>query len=520
MMAEGPSGTGRTARALRSVTWWLAVVVLGLIALAAVNLLFLQISPLWTGSTRPWGRAGLAFTVGYALVSVAATVAAWRAADSARLPRAAVPASIILLAVAIRVAVAIAFDAPLSGENAIIHRQALGVLDGSCCFSHRPLGYPIALAGAYSVLGIGPAAVESLNLIFAAVTAGVVWSIGRVAWGRHVGAVAATLYAVMPSQVLMVLVPLTEPMYTMLVAITVRLAMELGRPGYAVAAATGATLAAGQYVRATAVSLLAPALALLAMLPDGFAPRLARGAAIVAVFVVLMLPVVEYNLEVHGDLSISTSAYAGWSLYVGANREYDGRWNREDSARFAEFPGTSAWAKSEYAGTLVADRIAEDPEGALRLLPRKFTVMWADERYAAGYALASGPATRTVYVGWLVSQLLWAPLAVLATIGMFVEAPSPRPAALLIGMIVTLVALSHLLLEVHSRYHAYVVPLLCVLAAAGVVALTSASRSARAIRNGGIGRAERGLRSPACGHDRDGLLRWRRSATRQARPHT
>jgi hypothetical protein len=475
MTVEEPSGSGPLARALRAAAWWLAVIVLGLIALVAVDRLLVVIGPLGLGSIRPWGRLGLAFTAAYAVVGIAAGIAVWRAAENARVPRALVPIAIILLAVVLRVTVGIAFDAPLTGENGIINRQALGVLDGGCCFSHRPMGYPIALAGAYAILGTGPTVIEALNLVFAVVTCWLVWSIGRAGWGRGVGAVAATLYAVLPSQVLMVLVPLTEPMYTMLVAVTVRLAMELGRPGFAVAAATGVALAAGQYVRATAVSLLVPAVALLAMLPGAVMPRLGRSVVMVAVFVVLMLPVVAYNLETHGDLSVSTSAYAGWSLYVGANREYNGQWNREDSARLVEFPGRSVWDKSEYAGTLVADRIAEDLEGALRLLPRKLVVMWADERYAAGYALVSGPVDRVVRVGSLVSQLFWAPLVALAAVGMFVERRSPRPVALLIGMIVTLVALSHLVLEVHSRYHAYVVPLLCVLAGAGVSALARSS---------------------------------------------
>jgi 4-amino-4-deoxy-L-arabinose transferase-like glycosyltransferase len=312
-----------------------------------------------------------------------------------------------------------------------------------------------------------------------------------------VGAVAGTLYALMPSQVLLVLVPLTEPMFTLLVVAAVRLAMELRRPGVASAIGAGVLLAVGQYVRATAVSLLAPLLVLLVVMPGRVADRLRSGILVVATFGLLMIPVVAYNLDHHGDLSVSTSAYGGWSLYVGANREHDGMWNAEDAARFAEFPGSSAWEKSAYAGTLVGDRIAEDPEGALALVPRKFSVMWADESYAAAYALAAGPPTRTVHVAWLVSQLLYAPLTLLAAIGMVVERPfggaAWRPAALMIGMVVTLVAVSHLALEVHSRYHAYLVPLLCVLAAAGVRALLGTWPR----RPVGSGAPESGDRAPA-----------------------
>jgi len=461
----------RLAERLRAAAWWLAVIALGMVALVALDDLFLLIDPLWSGSTRPWGRGGLAFAAGYVVLATGVTALAWRTAGSRALRGALVPLAIIGLAVAMRAALAIAFDAPIYGENRAIHNQALGVLDGSCCFSHRPMGYPVALAGAYALFGVGPFAIEMLNLAFAGVTAWLAWSIGRAGWNVRVGAAAGALYAVMPSQVLMVLVPLTEPMFTMLVAAAVRLGMELRRPSAAVGVGTGVLLAAGQYVRATAVSMLAPMLALVVMTPGRLAHRVRTGMLIMAVFGVLMLPVVAYNLQAHGDLSVSTSAYGGWTLYVGANREHDGMWNAEDAARFAAFPGSSAWEKSEYAGSLVGDRIAEDPDGALRLLPRKFVVMWADESYAAAYALAAGPPTRDVHVAWLVSQLLYAPLALLAAIGMVADRDVWRPASLLIGMLVTLVALSHLVLEVHSRYHAYLVPLLCVLAAAGIDAL-------------------------------------------------
>jgi 4-amino-4-deoxy-L-arabinose transferase-like glycosyltransferase len=363
-------------------------------------------------------------------------------------------------------------DAPLYGENAIVHAQALGILDGACCFSHRPLGYPIVLAGAYAVLGEGPVAIEVLNVVFAAVTAWLVWDIGRVSWGRRVAAVAATAYAVAPSQVLMALVPLTEPMFTMLVAGAVRAGIALRhRPMLVAGIACAVLLAAGQYVRATAVSLLIP----VALLPwlAGWPLRraLQRAGLIGGLLVVLLLPVVAYNLRVHGDLSLSTSAYAGWSLYVGANREHGGQWNAEDAARLAGFPGDTWWDRSEYAGSLALDRVMESPAGSLALLPTKFGTQWNNETYAASYALRARAITRDVEVGWLVSQLFWAPLAILAAVGMYAGRRDPRPATLLIGMTITLVAVTHLALEVHSRYHAYLVPLFCLLAAAGVQAL-------------------------------------------------
>jgi len=277
----------------------------------------------------------------------------------------------------------------------------------------------------------------------------------------------------------MALVPLTEPMYTLLVAGAIRAGIALERQPLLVAAVVAALLAAGQYVRATAASLLLP-IALLPWLIGWPARRaVARAALIGGLFVVLLLPVVAFNLRAYGDVSLSTSAYGGWSMYVGANREHGGQWNAEDAARLAGFPGATWWERSEHAGGLALDRIREDPIGSLAVLPRKLSTLWADETYAATYALRSGPITRDVEVGWLISQLFWASLAALAALGMLAARRDPSPAVLLVGMIVTLVAVTHLALEVHSRYHAYLVPIFCLLAAAGAERLIGWWRARR-----------------------------------------
>lgn len=116
--------------------------------------------------------------------------------------------------------------------------------------------------------------------------------------------------------------------------------------------------------------------------------------------------------------SVSTSAYGGWSLYVGANRDHGGMWNAEDSARLAAFPGESVWEQSAYAGRLAWDRYAADIGATFDLFTTKFRVMWGDEKYAAGYALPTtagrGP-TRAMWIGWLTSQLAWLCLTFCAT---------------------------------------------------------------------------------------------------------
>lgn len=452
------------------MAWGAGTLATALVALVAVINAGDLVVRLLSDGAAPYGWLGINVTAAYVLAAGAVLMAAWRAGSRATTRPWIVPFVIVGIAIAVRAIIAVSFDAPLTGENRIIHEQALGVLDGaSCCFSHRPMGYPLTLAGAYALLGIGPGAIETLNIAWAGITTWLVFDIGRVAWDRRVAALAASTFAIMPSQVLMSLPPLTEPLYTVAVVAVVRLAISVPVRGLMTAALLGLAVAAAQYVRASAASLLGPLVLLPVLVGVGLRRAALIAAVTVAAFVVAMLPVISYNLRAHGDLSVSTSAYAGWSVFVGANQASDGRWNPDDAALFANFPREDVWDKSEFAGGLGVRRIIEDPWGYLELQPRKFVTLWADESYAAWYALPVGSAvTREVRLAWLLSQLFYAPILVLSLIGMISERRRPGKGVLLIGMVVFLVAATHLFLEVHSRYHAYLVPLFCLLAAVGV----------------------------------------------------
>lgn len=422
----------------------------------------------------------LPFAAGYLVVSMSLIVGGWTLARRPLRPGWLLPGSIVVLAIGVRILVAIAFDAPLSAENAVIHRQAVGVLEGqaNCCFSHRPMGYPLALAGMYSLLGVGSAAIETLNIACAAVTTWLVFDIARIGWTRSVGVLAAGTYAVVPSQILLTLPPLTEPLYTVAVTGVVRLAIGRDARPLLAAAIVGLAVAGAQYVRATATSLMAPLVVFPFLVGETLRRSAAQAVILVATFGVAMLPVVSFNLATHGDLSVSTSAYGGWSVYVGANQDSGGRFNREDSALFASLPGTSAWERSERAGVLGVKRIADDPVGFVAMQPRKFATLFRDESYAGLMAFApAGPiAPVEAEVAELVGQIFYAPVVALGLVAFALERRNPRPVVLLIGMIVALVAATHVFLEVHGRYHAYLLPLLVILAAGGVDALVRRMR--------------------------------------------
>lgn len=143
-------------RTLATAAWAAAFVAIALIAFSALARTGDLIGTLLAAFPGPYGRLRLLGIGGYLLAGLAVIGLAGHAALRGRFRGPALPLLIVGLAVGIRVALAIVADAPLHGENAIIHQQALGVLDGACCFSHRPLGYPIALTGAYAMFGVGP----------------------------------------------------------------------------------------------------------------------------------------------------------------------------------------------------------------------------------------------------------------------------------------------------------------------------------------------------------------------------
>ena len=154
-------------------------------------------------------------------------------------------------------------------------------------------------------------------------------------------------------------------------------------------------------------------------------------------------------------------------MYVGLNADSGGQWNSVDAAALAGFPGDSWWDRSAYAGSLALDRALADPGRTLELMPTKFVTMWGDESYAPDYAFARIQQPRVIEVGRGLAQAFWVVLCLLAAIGVLVERHRPRPATLVIGTTIASIALIHLVLEVHGRYHSYLLPLFCLLAAAG-----------------------------------------------------
>jgi hypothetical protein len=376
-------------------------------------------------------------------------------------------AGLVLVGV-VRLAVLLTVDAPLANDGLAYRDLAQWLAGGGCCFADRPTGYPALLAAAYAAFGDGSLAHEAINLAAAMIGGGLIFWLSRDAFGRGPATVGIFGFAVLPTQVLLAPVLLTDVVYTTLIIGLCAVAIRIVHGGLPTAIATGVLLAVTQYVRPVGPALL-PAVALLPIL---WVRPLHRAwtliAALVLAFAVAMLPVIVNNLAQHGELSVSTSSYGGWSLFMGTNHHTNGRYSDGDAAIIRSLPGDTLWDRSEAAQRLGVDRITADPAGFVSLALRKFNVMWGTEDYGVVFAFrpdgrpAGGLAgidlvAQLAYVGTLAAALA-------VVIRLLRSRRRPAPIVILVIGLLLMEALVHTFLEVKPRYHAHLVPLLLLLA--------------------------------------------------------
>ncbi len=273
-------------------------------------------------------------------------------------------------------------------------------------------------------------------------------------------------------------VRLTETTYTVSLLLAVLAVMQGARRArprdHALA---GGLLGVSQYFRPTSLFLL-PAFLLAATWPGaaGRRPVLLGAVTVALAFLAVLLPVVEYNGRTHGELSVSTSAYGGWSLWVGANQEHGGRWNPADWEALFQLTDGTVWDDSKAAGPLGVQRIREDPVGFALLGIDKFHSMWGSEAYGVDFAVASRSAALPEYTFLtLISQIFYAVVTVAAALALIARRQSLDQLGLLIVTVTLTVALMHVLVEVRDRYHAYLVPLFIALAADWIAGRRAAS---------------------------------------------
>lgn len=479
---------------LSRAIWSAGIVASTLIAAVAALTLATQLGDLWRHFPDGLRLAG----VGVSVIVIGLAVGALRLYRLGRWPEVprwlAMPWSGLALLVLLRVIAVVFVDAPLQSDPKFLHELAVGVLHGgNPIVAHRPMGYSTLLAGVYALFGPDPHLAELLNLALAAITGILLFGMTRDAFGRSAAGVALVLYAIAPAQILLVLPVLTEVLYGMLLVAAAWAAIRVGRHGVLAALASGALLGVSQYVRPLSQALLG-GLVLLPFLLRVSLPRAAvLAAAIVIAFVVVLIPIIAWNFSTFGELSASSSSYAGWSLFVGTDQKHDGMFNQEDANILAAQPGSSWWVRSEALGKVGVQRILSDPVGFAELAVRKFSIMWSNENYGVVWSMRDHKVNaRVPPTMLLLSQAFYAFLTALVGWVLYRERHRRPPLALVIVSLLLIVVVGHTFVEVQSRYHAYMIPLFCALGGLGLASVArhrdEAARPPRPAKREGSGR--------------------------------
>ena len=476
-------------RWLELAIWLLGVLLFGAIALSAISGLATSVR---ATIDTPNVRATVAAVVALVLMVVITIVwlisisfvARWRGRRWALVIGLAATVLVrAILVVGVRAPIAGGGSASVNGDAAALYAEALRVASNGLVPSDLAMGFPALLGGAMAVVGahwwLEPAFDILFSLVIAAVGFDLLWRAG----GVRVAAAGIGLFAVLPSQALMVPVFGPDLAYGALVLLAVWLVVAAAtdiRPSirgrripdgaWTTACASGAGLLLGlsQMLRPTSLALLAAFVILCLVVRQSSHPRRAATVLLIG-FLVALTPVIVDNVGRHGIMSLEPTSYAGWRLSVGTDAALAGGLTNIDADGLETFPGATLRARSDAAGKTAFERVLTAPGAFADLARMKFAGMWSDDAYAATLSLRlldNRPGGLLIALQ-LASQLAWGFVALFAAWG--IARSWPLPGVLLASvLLVAALAGLHAAIATEPRDHAVVMPLLVAAAATGI----------------------------------------------------
>lgn len=358
-----------------------------------------------------------------------------------------------------------------------------------------PPGWPYFLAGLMSVFGPSILAAEIVQSILGALTAGIVFLIGRALFGRASGLLAGIAYAVLPSAIEWCAVLASEPLYTLLWALSTYIWISVPPRRLGWFALSGVLLGAAALVRPSALLYwIVPAVYVLLVRSER--QRIGAWASAlgltVACMILVVTPMIVRNYRAFGTLVV-ISNNGGVSLYEGNNPQSSGT----DSIlydpriqKLLENPRTEAVA-DRLASALAVQYITSHPKRELRLVLRRIKVLYAGDDQVIRFALRSRhyqeaqsppPGDRLASALVRVNNAFYYTVMVCALLGLAFCIRHLRSGqadmrwVILLGMILYNTLIFGIFTSV-ERYRFPVMPYFCVFAGFGLAAAWSLAQS-------------------------------------------
>ena len=303
-------------------------------------------------------------------------------------------AGILALALALRVAVAVAWQPALGGDAEDYDRLAAGVAAGRGYVdtrgqptAWRPPGYPAFLATVYQLAGDSPVAVGLAQAVVGTASVGVVFAVTSPVLGASAGLVAAALVAVDAAQLALTSRRLSEGLFTLLLLLLVfsslRLRARLSESSFPWVWAVGVGVLGGVATLTRGIFVGYPLLLALALViegagsAEGSAARSGRRRAAAVALVLLsaygltLVPWTVRNVTAVGA-PVPVATQGGLTLYSS--------WFPRDGTVFGVFPedevtagaiGLTETQQSSYFTRATLQGLSESPERIPRLLVLK-----------------------------------------------------------------------------------------------------------------------------------------------------
>ena len=366
------------------------------------------------------------------------------------------------------------------------------------------IGYPFILSLLFRITGPSVMAGLYLNLVASIISVYLTYRIARTLAGRLGGMVALLAAAFWPSQILYGTILSSDPIFTCMLLLSIRLFIYLYRFPVSLGNREGSiflcvifglSIALAGAVRPMSfIFLLAVVLCMLSFIKrfnknekmlNGKVSRASCQGWFLAMVISLTFLIANQLISISISNTIAyklpgSGVSFGYNLMVGTNTEAKGAWNQQDADFFAnEFASTNSPQAAHKASIDVAlQRIKTDPVGVSNLALEKFTFLWGNDDYGKMWTTLfleqQGDLTpeRLNIIGQLTKwnnyfYLFSVFFSAILGIQLFRRKTIGSEQALILLFIGTVVL--HLILETQNRYHYFILPIFMILASMSIV---------------------------------------------------
>lgn len=308
---------------------------------------------------------------------------------------------ILLSALLLRLLLLFIDTQPLRSDSLTYHNIALSILNGEYSLEGRSTalvvpGYPIFLAGIYSLFGDGQPGVRLVQSFLDVLTCYLFFLVCRKFFDEKYSLIALSVFAFFPSNALYTQSVLTESLFG-LFAMLVFLNVLRGSVDNRILL-TGVLFGAAILVRSSfSISVLLVPLFLFIYKQQLFGSGAAIKPAMYSLFfitgvTIMLSPWMIRNKQVMGAFTLATQG--GSALWEGNNPEATGTWNKQVADANVLFDDPDEIGREKEFRKQAVDFILSNPVRFIELGFRKLGYLFSSERMALLYFMDS-PAGKT-----------------------------------------------------------------------------------------------------------------------------